>query len=91
MKLELTKRIEERLTITLTKTYQTKKGSKWVNEKQETKIILLDEYNNNLKNKLSYDRYYKGYTCVGNIVNKIISLSPSKDSRYVYNFDFKLN
>lgn len=90
-KLELAKRIEERLTITLTKTYETKKGSKWNVLEKETKVIFLDEYNNNLENKLSCDRYYKGYTCVGNIVDKIISLSPNKDSRFVYNFDFKLN
>lgn len=90
-KLELAKRIEERLVINLIKSYQTKKGNKWVNEEQETRVISLEEYNNILDFKLSCDRYYKGYTCIGNIVNKIISLSPSKDSRSVYNFDFKLN
>lgn len=90
-KLELAKRIEERLTITLTKTYETKKGSKWNVSEKETRVISLEAYNNILDFKLSSDRYYKGYTCVGNIVDKIISLSPSKDSRSVYKFDFKLN
>ena len=91
MKLELSKRLEERLTITLIKSYQSKKGSKWVNDKEETSVINLEEYNNILDFKLANDRYYKGYTCVGNIVDKITSVSPSGDSRVVYNFDFKLN
>lgn len=90
-KLELAKRIEERLTITMTKVKQTKKGNKWLTDKQETIVISLEGYNNILWNRYVNERYYKGYTCVGYIVDKIISLSPSKDSRSVYNFDFKLN
>lgn len=91
MKLELSKRLEKRLTITLIKYYQSKKGRKWVNDKQETSVISLEGYNDILDFKLVNDRYYKGYTCVGDIVDKITNVSPSGDRRVVYNFDFKLN
>lgn len=90
-KLELSKEVEEKLIITLTKTYETKKGNKWNVLEKEKRVINLEEYNKIVVFRLYGALYYRGTTCVGNIVNKIIDTIPYTDSRFVYNFDFKLN
>ncbi len=78
----------------MTKTKQVKKGSKWINTEEETKSITTQFYMNMLeaipffRNLGGSETVYKGYTVMGYIPYKIISTSPARDERYIYEFCF---
>ena len=78
----------------MTKTKQVKKGSRWINTEEETKSITTVFYMNTLeavpffRNLGGSETVYKGYTIMGYIPYKIISTSPTKDERYIYEFCF---
>lgn len=77
----------------MTKTKQVKKGSRWITIKEETESITTQFYMNTLEaipffRNMGSERVYKGYTIMGYIPYKIISISPAKDERYIYEFCF---
>lgn len=84
--------------ITLTKLTQVKKlGTKTVFETKETETNVIDNKQySNIVNARSFfkslggsEKHTKGYTCNGYCVTKIISTSPDKENRSIYNFNFK--
>jgi hypothetical protein len=86
------------LQITMTKDSQTKKrGTKtsFITNETETKVIDAKQYKNIVdaksffKNLGGSETHTKSYTCNGYCVTKIISTSPDKQMRSIYNFDFK--
>ena len=61
--------------------------------KEETESITTQFYMNTLEaipffRNMGSERVYKGYTIMGYIPYKIISISPAKDERYIYEFCF---
>lgn len=67
-----------------------KSGSTWKEEK--TQISTVDEtfYNNCVKDKnpFGYERKTSNYTKFGYRVIKISSISPCKDLKHIWEFDF---
>ena len=82
-------------TVTIEKMVK-KEGTKtvWVTDSKEVKNIDEQSYNNivNAKNFMrnlgGRETHQKGYTFKGYKVVKIISTSPDKQNRTIYNFDF---
>lgn len=79
--------------ITLTITNYNKVGTKWVEENKEIENINEEFYtrcvnDKTMKNMGGYERHDKGYTCKGNVVTKITSISPNKTMKTVRHFEF---
>ena len=77
----------------MTKTKQIKKKNKWVDTEQYTKSITTEIYMNIIDaipffRNMGSETVYEGYTIMGYIPYKIISTSPDKKERYVYDFSF---
>lgn len=77
----------------MTKTKQVKKGGRWIDTEEKTKSITTQFYMNTLEaipffRNMGSETVYKAYTTMGYIPYKIISTSPAKDERYIYEFCF---
>ena len=74
-----------------------KKGSKWVLENTEEKIITSDNYNNVFnsvqwfKNLGGSEKVYKNDTCAGYIPTKLVSISPDKQIKIIRVYEFSKN
>lgn len=71
-----------------------KKGSKWSLVETENNNIDEQHYKNIIESKSfftnlgGYERHEKSYTSKGYIVTRINSISPDKQNKSVYIFDF---
>ena len=83
--------------IKMTKTsYIKKENTKtvWQTIKEEKDLINENKYNNIIEAKRffqnlgGYEKHNKSYTCNGYIVTEIISISPDKKQKSIYQFEF---
>jgi hypothetical protein len=76
--------------------YVKKEGTKtvWQEVKEENKLISEEQYNNIIEAKRffqnlgGYEKHNKSYTCKGYKITEIISISPNKQKKSIYRFEF---
>lgn len=76
--------------------YIKKEGTKtvWQEIKEEDNFINEKQYNNIIEAKRffqnlgGYEKHNKSYTCRGYRVTEIISISPDKNQKSIYQFEF---
>ena len=74
--------------------YYEKQGSKWVLTEKQNKVVN-EEYVNNIITARKfftglggYERQEKNYTKYGFRVIRVVGISPMKDKKVIYEFDF---
>jgi hypothetical protein len=86
--------IMENIRITQTTSNYAKRGNKWVEMASYKTIVDENTYDNVVNSKSffanlgAHERYTKSYTCKGYIVTRINSISPNRQNKTVYNFEF---